>query len=206
MGKHPNFNLQAPEKLQASNFKIWDGWAMNAVQALALLLHGYGQDMRCIWLRGDAPEAVGEVKLAGLLRAQTQPPEMLVGVGKHSLHQCPASAPAPMRARDIKPADSTDAWVRHVWIAIKSANTHHLIANSSKKQRLARCAEPVRAGSPLVAQTLDELVTLMQTLSTQLVKSVQIEFLDLGRNHAVETQCLPGLFAQGLRREALPDP
>ena len=31
-------------------------------------------------------------------------------------------------------------------------------------------------------------------------------FLTLSRNHAVETQCLLGLFAQGLRREALPDP
>ena len=30
--------------------------------------------------------------------------------------------------------------------------------------------------------------------------------LGLSRNHAVETQCLLGLFAQGLRREALPDP
>ena len=28
----------------------------------------------------------------------------------------------------------------------------------------------------------------------------------LSRNHAIQTQCLPGLFAQGRRREALPDP
>jgi hypothetical protein len=31
-------------------------------------------------------------------------------------------------------------------------------------------------------------------------------WLRLSRNHAIETQRLLGLFAQGLRREALPDP
>ena len=58
---------------------------MNAVQALALLLHGYGQDMRCIWLRGDAPEAVGEVEPADIVGAQTQQVEMPACVGDHGL-------------------------------------------------------------------------------------------------------------------------
>ena len=39
-----------------------------------------------------------------------------------------------------------------------------------------------------------------------LPKLGQASWIFLSRNHAVETQCLLGLFAQGLRREALPDP
>jgi hypothetical protein len=59
-----------------------------------------------------------------------------------------------------------------IWIVIKSANAHHLTVSGGEKQSLARRAEPVCAGNPLVAQTPYEPVTLMRTFCAQSIKSV----------------------------------
>jgi hypothetical protein len=69
-----------------------------------------------------------------------------------------------MRLRDVKPPNPADMRIARIWIAIESANTHHLIVSDSEKQGLARRAEPVRAGSPFYTQTFHKFATFLRTL------------------------------------------
>ena len=58
---------------------------------------------------------------------------MPASVGDHGFQQGPPNATVPMRPRNVKTPNATNARVMRVGIAIQSADSHYLAANRSHK-------------------------------------------------------------------------
>jgi len=106
--------------------------------------------MRRRRIRRVTLKTVRRVKVVGRFRSYAQPIKTPMGVGNHGAQQCPANAVAPVGAQDVKPPNSTGAWVTGIWVTVQPTDANHPTVTDSEKQGLTRIVEPICSGSPFV--------------------------------------------------------